>query len=56
MLSDLVEGVPPAFLQDWLVGYFINPACFWLAYQARRSLVGRLSLLRLSPVCRKLLH
>ncbi|MGH9883994.1 MAG: PAS domain-containing protein, partial [bacterium] len=33
MLSDLVEGVPPAFLQDWLLGYFINPACFWLAYQ-----------------------
>lgn len=32
-LSDLIEGVPPDFLQDWLLGYFINPACFWLAYQ-----------------------
>jgi two-component system, sensor histidine kinase and response regulator len=33
-LSDLiVEGVPPAFLLDWLPGYFINPACFWVAYQ-----------------------
>jgi two-component system, sensor histidine kinase and response regulator len=32
-LSDLIEGVPPAFLQDWLFGYFINPACFWMAYQ-----------------------
>jgi two-component system sensor histidine kinase/response regulator len=32
-LSDLIEGVPPAFLMDWLPGYFINPACFWLAYQ-----------------------
>ncbi|MDL2354584.1 MAG: ATP-binding protein, partial [Pseudomonadota bacterium] len=32
-LSDLIEGVPPAFLLDWLLGYFINPACFWLAYQ-----------------------
>lgn len=32
-LSDLIEGVPPAFLLDWLFGYFINPACFWMAYQ-----------------------
>jgi PAS domain S-box-containing protein len=32
-LSDLVEGVPPGFLFDWLPGYFINPACFWMAYQ-----------------------
>lgn len=32
-LSDLAEGVPPAFLLDWLVGYFINPACFWVAHQ-----------------------
>jgi PAS domain S-box-containing protein len=32
-LSDLVEGVPPGSLFDWLPGYFINPACFWLAYQ-----------------------
>lgn len=36
-LSDLVEGVPPDFLWDWLPGYFINPACFWIAYQ----LIGR---------------
>src|SRR5262245_12785348 len=32
-LSDLVEGVPPEFLVGWLPGYFINPACFWVAYQ-----------------------
>ena len=32
-LSDLIEGVPPAFLFDWLPGYFINPAFFWLGYQ-----------------------
>ncbi|EQA37416.1 PAS domain S-box protein [Leptospira inadai serovar Lyme str. 10] len=31
--SDLMEGVPPDFLLDWLVGYFINPSCFWVAYQ-----------------------
>ena len=36
-LSDLVEGVPPNFLVDWIFGYFINPACFWIAYQ----LIGR---------------
>ncbi|TGN20170.1 PAS domain-containing protein [Leptospira idonii] len=36
-LSDLIEGVPPQFLLDWFVGYFINPACFWVAYQ----LIGR---------------
>ena len=36
-LSDLVEGVPPGFLLDWGFGYFINPACFWLAHQ----LIGR---------------
>ena len=36
-LSDLIEGVPPAFLLDWLPGYFINPACFWIAHQ----LIGR---------------
>src|SRR5262245_7727178 len=23
-LSDLIEGVPPDFLLDWLLGYFIN--------------------------------
>lgn len=33
-LSDLVEGVPPRFLLHWLPGYFINPACFWMAYEA----------------------
>ncbi|MCW5620217.1 MAG: HAMP domain-containing protein [Burkholderiales bacterium] len=32
-LSDLIEGVPPSFLLDWLPGYFINPACFWVGYQ-----------------------
>jgi two-component system sensor histidine kinase/response regulator len=32
-LSDLIEGVAPAFLVNWLVGYFINPACFWVAHQ-----------------------
>ena len=36
-LSDLIEGIPPAFLWNWLPGYFINPACFWVAYQ----LIGR---------------
>ncbi|MES2177559.1 MAG: response regulator [Gemmatimonadota bacterium] len=36
-LADLVEGVPPDFLLAWLPGYFINPACFWIAYQ----LLGR---------------
>ncbi|PJZ70443.1 PAS domain-containing sensor histidine kinase [Leptospira perolatii] len=32
-LSDLIEGVPPSFLLDWIEGYFINPSCFWVAYQ-----------------------
>lgn len=32
-LSDLIEGVPPDSLLQWLPGYFINPACFWIAYQ-----------------------
>lgn len=32
-LSDLIEGVPPEFLWDWLPGYFINPTLFWLSYQ-----------------------
>jgi two-component system sensor histidine kinase/response regulator len=32
-LSDLIEGIPPSFIADWLPGYFMNPACFWLAYQ-----------------------
>jgi len=36
-LSDLIEGVPPDLLLAWLPGYFINPACFWIAYQ----LIGR---------------
>jgi PAS domain S-box-containing protein len=36
-LSDLIEGVPLEFLLDWLPGYFVNPACFWIAYQ----LIGR---------------
>ena len=25
--------MPPEFLLAWLPGYFINPACFWIAYQ-----------------------
>ncbi|MEY4544814.1 MAG: hypothetical protein RL685_1009, partial [Pseudomonadota bacterium] len=33
----LIEGVPPDFLFAWLPGYFINPTCFWFAYQ----LLGR---------------
>jgi len=32
-ISDLAEGVPPDFLWDWIFGYFINPACFWVALQ-----------------------
>jgi hypothetical protein len=32
-LSDLVEGVSPRYLLAWLPGYFINPTCFWFAYQ-----------------------
>ncbi|MCW7492971.1 ATP-binding protein [Leptospira sp. 2 VSF19] len=32
-LSDLMEGVPPDFLWDWLPGYFINPSLFWISYQ-----------------------
>lgn len=32
-LSDLIEGVPPDFLWDWLPGYFINPTLFWISYQ-----------------------
>jgi PAS domain S-box-containing protein len=32
-ISDLIEGVAPDFLLDWVLGYLINPACFWLAYQ-----------------------
>ncbi len=32
-LADVIEGVPPEFLWGWWPGYFINPACFWIAYQ-----------------------
>jgi two-component system sensor histidine kinase/response regulator len=32
-LSDLIEGIPPSFIADWLPGYFMNAACFWMAYQ-----------------------
>ncbi|MBT3256421.1 MAG: PAS domain-containing protein [Deltaproteobacteria bacterium] len=32
-IADLIEGVPPAYLWDWIFGYFINPSCFWVAYQ-----------------------
>ena len=33
-ISDIIEGVPPEFLWDWLPGYFINPAYFWLFLQS----------------------
>ncbi|MEU7904948.1 ATP-binding protein [Actinoplanes sp. NPDC049118] len=36
-LSDLIEGVPPEFVLEWVPGYLINPACFWVAY----LLIGR---------------
>ncbi len=36
-LSDIVEGVPLEFIWDWIIGYFINPACFWIAHM----LIGR---------------
>lgn len=32
-ISDLIEGVPPVYISDWLVGYFINPALFWVGAQ-----------------------
>ncbi|MDF3819423.1 ATP-binding protein [Leptospira sp. 96542] len=32
-LSDLIEGIPPEFLFDWIFGYFINPSFFWISYQ-----------------------
>lgn len=32
-LSDLVEGVPVEYVKDWIIGYFINPSIFWIAYQ-----------------------
>ncbi len=32
-LSDFYEGIPLDFMADWWVGYFINPACFWIALQ-----------------------
>ena len=32
-LSDIVEGVPPEYLVRWSLGYVMNPAFFWLAYQ-----------------------
>jgi len=37
-ISDLIEGVQPAYELDWALGYWINPAFFWLAYQ----LIGRM--------------
>ena len=37
MLSDLIEGVPPSFVFDWLLGYFAWTAFVWLAAQ----LIGR---------------
>ncbi|NRR28954.1 response regulator [Oxalobacteraceae bacterium] len=51
-LSDLVEGVAPGVLLEWLSGYFINPACFWVAHQ----LIGRQpDFRRLRTWCRYLL-
>jgi PAS domain S-box-containing protein len=50
-LSDLIEGVPPDFLRDWLLGYFINPACFWVAYQ----LIGKNPDFRLARTWRRYL-
>jgi PAS domain S-box-containing protein len=32
-LSDLIEGVPPEFLLEWLPGYFINASFFWIAWK-----------------------
>ena len=37
MLSDLIEGVPPAFVLNWAEGYFFWTAFVWMAYQ----LIGR---------------
>ena len=37
MISDLIEGVPPAFVLDWAEGYFFWTAFVWMAYQ----LIGR---------------
>jgi len=37
-ISDLIEGVQPAYELDWALGYWINPALFWMAYQ----LIGRM--------------
>ncbi|SMC23073.1 PAS domain S-box-containing protein [Andreprevotia lacus DSM 23236] len=37
MLSDLIEGVPPGFVLDWMPGYFCWTAFVWMAYQ----LIGR---------------
>ena len=37
VLSDLIEGVPPDFVLDWLQGYFFWTAFVWMAYQ----LIGR---------------
>lgn len=37
MLSDLIEGVPPAFVLDWAAGYFFWAAFIWMAAQ----LIGR---------------
>lgn len=32
-ISDVIEGVPPDFIWNWLIGYFINPALFWVGTQ-----------------------
>jgi PAS domain S-box-containing protein len=36
-VADLIEGVQPASMLNWLPGYFINPAVHWVAYQ----MIGR---------------
>jgi|GEM_PF-820114 len=48
-ISDLAEGVPPDFLWDWILGYFINPACFWIALQ----LIGKNPDFRLARTWRR---
>jgi membrane protein YqaA with SNARE-associated domain len=37
MLSDLIEGVPPGSVLNWIEGYFFWAAFVWMAYQ----LIGR---------------
>ena len=32
-ISDVIEGVPLGSIGAWFLGYFINPAFFWIGYQ-----------------------